>query len=52
MSQPTQTIFRFDKSELDGRIPEKKRAQCVAVLCDLIEAVVSHPNTKAGGSND
>jgi hypothetical protein len=38
--------------ETERRIPEEKKSGCVALLRELIEAVVSHSNPQAGGPND
>lgn len=52
-SQPVkQATLQFESRETDRRIPEEKKSGCVALLRELIEAVVSHPQPQAGGPND
>lgn len=53
MSQEArQAILQFESRETEQWIPEEKRAGCVALLRELIEAVASQTNPQAGGPND
>ena len=51
-SQLTQTTLQFENPETDGRIPDERKAECIALMRDLIEAVAGLPKTKVGGSHD
>ncbi len=50
--QAKQATLQFESRETERRIPEEKKSGCVALLRELIEAVVSHSNPQAGGPND
>jgi len=51
-AQPIQESLLLARREADSRIPEGKKSECVALIRQLIEAVVHQPQIPAGGSND
>lgn len=47
-----QADLRFNVPELDGQIPKERRAECIALLRELIETVAGHPTHEEGGADD
>jgi hypothetical protein len=48
---PFQASLTFEAVEADRKIPKQQRAECVRLLRELIEAVVSGSRPR-GGQND
>jgi len=51
-SPPTQAILPFEKPEIDGRIPDERKAECIALIRELMETVASLAQTQPGGTHD
>jgi hypothetical protein len=51
-SQPIQESLPWATHEADSRIPEQEKSECVALIRQMIEAVVQPGQIPAGGSND
>lgn len=49
---PIQEHLRFVPLEAHSRVPEEQRAECVALLRKMMEAVAGRPNREEGGAND
>lgn len=49
---PTQTHLQFDLKEAHRQLPEEKKAECLALLRELIEAVADLPHRAKGGANE
>jgi hypothetical protein len=47
-----QADLRLNALESDGQIPQERRAECIALLRELMETVAGRPTHKAGGAND
>ena len=47
-----QADFRFNAPEPHGQIPKERRAECIALLRELIETVAGHPIRGEGGADD
>jgi hypothetical protein len=51
-SASIQAALQLESPETQNRIADEKKPECIALLRELIEAVVGRPKAQAGGSND
>ena len=47
-----QVDFRFNAPDPDRQIPKERRAECIALLRELIETVAAYPTHEEGGVDD
>jgi hypothetical protein len=47
-----QADLRFNAPEPDGQIAKERRAECIALLRELIETVAGLPTPEEGGADD